>query len=83
MKEKKKLTEDDENYDWVKDDMAVIDYMTGTWELYKGRGLEEALKAWKSIPRKDRTESDLEDICRANSTFEFDRYDPPDWMPNL
>jgi hypothetical protein len=73
----------EEEEKWLKDDDEVQDFIIDHFGLYSGEGLEEAFKKWKALPKEDRTELKLTEICKSIATIEFDPYDPPDWMPVL
>jgi hypothetical protein len=47
---KEKNTDDDA---WLKNDGEVMDYIVSIGGLYEGEGLEEAFKAWKSLPKNN------------------------------
>jgi hypothetical protein len=68
---------------WLNDNEQVKDFISGTYGLYEGEGLEEAFAAWKTLPKEDRTEENLIRVCKENDVIDIDQYDPPDWIPNI
>ena len=66
---------------WLNDDEKVKDYIADIGGLYEGEGLEEAFKKWRRLPKEKRTESALCRICENTGDIDFDRNDPPEWLP--
>jgi hypothetical protein len=68
---------------WLDDGQQVINYMVDVWDLYEGEGLEEAFKKWEALPKEQRTETELEHICKTTGQIDFDQNDPPEWLPKV
>jgi len=66
---------------WLNDDEQVKDYMMDVWDLYENEGIEKAFKKWKALPKEQRTESELDRICRFTGQIIINQNDPSDWMP--
>jgi hypothetical protein len=66
---------------WLDDDEQVKNYIVDNWDFYEGEGLEQAFKKWKALPKEQRTEKELEHICKTIGQVAIEKNDPPEWLP--